>query len=52
MYENDCITSKKEKVVLVEYLYLDLNTSDRGVRTEKVLEYVLDELRRAFKIAA
>ena len=51
MYENDCITSKNEKVVLVEYLYLDLNASERCVRTQKVLEYVLDELRHAFKIA-
>lgn len=51
MYENDCITSKNRKVVLVEYLYLDLNTSERCVRTQKVLEYVLDELRHAFKIA-
>ena len=46
-----CGTEKKEKVVTVEYLYLDLNTCERCVGTEKVLAGVLDELRHAFKIA-
>ena len=52
MFENcRCGTNKKEKVVIVECLYLDLNTCERCVRTDKVLEGVLDELRHAFKIA-
>ncbi len=52
MSENCCCgTNKKEKVVDIEYLYLDLNTCERCVGTDKVLEGVLDELRNAFKIA-
>ena len=42
---------KKEKVVNVEYLYLDLNTCERCVGTDKVLEDVLKSLERYFKIA-
>ena len=41
----------KEKVVNVEYLYLDLNTCERCVGTDKVLEEVLNSLERYFKIA-
>ena len=52
MSENCCCgTSKKEKVVDIEYLYLDLNTCERCVGTDKVLEIVLDELSNAFKTA-
>ena len=52
MSENCCCgTNKKEKVVDIEYLYLDLNTCERCVGTDKVLEGVLDELSNAFKMA-
>jgi hypothetical protein len=44
-----CGTNKKEKVVIIEYLYLDLNTCERCVGTDKVLESVLDELRHALR---
>ena len=51
MLENRCCsTGKNEKVVVIEYLYLDLNTCESCV-TEKVLESVVDELHHAFKIA-
>ena len=46
-----CCTGKAEKVVDVEYLYLDLDTCERCVGTDKVLESVLNELNSAFKIA-
>ena len=52
MLENRCCsTSENEKVVVIEYLYLDLNTCESCVRTEKVLESMLEDLRHAFKIA-
>ena len=52
MLENRCCsTGENKKVVVIEYLYLDLNTCESSVRTEKVLESVVDELRHAFKIA-
>ena len=52
MSENCCCgTNKKGNVVDIEYLYLDLDTCERCVGTDKVLEGVLDELRNAFKIA-
>ena len=52
MSENCCCgTSKKGNVVDIEYLYLDLDTCERCVGTDKVLEGVLDELKNAFKIA-
>ena len=52
MLENRCCsTGKNEKVVVIEYLYMDLNTCESCVRTEKVFESILDDLRHAFKIA-
>ena len=39
------------KEVEIEYLYLDLNTCDRCVGTDMVLEEVIDELKPAFAIA-
>ena len=52
MLENCCCgTGEDKKIVVIEYLYLDLNTSERCARTEKVLASVVDELRHAFKIA-
>ena len=52
MLENRCCsTGENEKVVVIEYLYLDLNTCGSCAQTEDVLESVLDELRHAFKIA-
>ena len=52
MLENRCCSSSEnEKVVVIEYLYLDLNTCESCAQTEEVLESVLDELRHAFKIA-
>lgn len=51
MLENRCCsTGKNKKVVVIEYLYLNLNTC-KSCMTEKVLESVVDELRHAFKIA-
>ena len=51
MLENRCCsTGKNKKVVVIEYLYMDLNACESCV-TEKVLERVVDELRNAFKIA-
>ena len=52
MFENcRCGTNEKEKIIIIEYLSLDLNTCERCVQTDKVLDGVLDELRHAFKIA-
>lgn len=42
---------KKGKIVKVEYLYLDLNTCERCMGTDKVLEDVLKNIETAFKIA-
>ena len=39
------------KTVEIEYFYLDLNTCDRCVGTDTVLEEVIDELKPAFAIA-
>ena len=51
MLENRCCSiGENKKVVVIEYLYMDLNTCESCV-TEKVLERVVDELRHAFKIA-
>ncbi len=46
-----CCTGKVGKVVDIEYLYLDLDTCERCVGTDQVLERVLDELNSAFQIA-
>lgn len=46
-----CSTGEDEKIVVIEYLHLDLITCERCARTEKVLNSVVDELRHAFKIA-
>lgn len=52
MLENRCCSNgENARVVVIEYLYLDLNTCESSVRTEKVLESIVDELRHAFKIA-
>ena len=39
------------KEVRIDYLYLDLNTCDRCVGTDAVLEGVIEELRPAFALA-
>ena len=46
----DCSVEKK-KEVKIEYLYLDLDTCDRCIGTDTVLEEVIDELKPAFEIA-
>ena len=52
MLENRCCSNgENAKIVVIEYLYLDLNTCGSCAQTEDVLESVLDELRHAFKIA-
>ena len=51
MPESCCCDTKKKKTVEVLYLYLDLNTCERCVGTDKVLESVLAELRSAFELA-
>lgn len=47
------VVAKKRpmKVVKIDYLYLDLNTCDRCVGTDAVLEKVIKELAPAFKLA-
>ena len=50
----DCSTEKtieNKKEVKVEYLYLDLDTCDRCIGTDTVLEEVMDELKPAFEVA-
>ena len=42
---------EKQKEVKIEYLYLDLDTCDRCVGTDIVLEEVIDALKPAFDIA-
>lgn len=42
---------ERRKVVEVEYLYLDLETCDRCVGTDQVLEEVLEELTPALQLA-
>ena len=42
---------KNKKEVKIEYLYLDLNTCDRCIGTDTVLEEVIDELAPAFELA-
>lgn len=46
-----CDIKKSKKVVKVEYLYLDINTCERCIGTDTVLENVLKELSGAFKLA-
>lgn len=41
----------KDKQVVVEYLYLDLEKCDRCIGTDSVLEEVLTELAPAFELA-
>lgn len=43
--------TQKAKEISVEYLYLDLNTCDRCIGTDKVLEEVLEEITPALKLA-
>ena len=43
--------NNKIKKIKIEYLYLDLNTCDRCVGTDAVLEEVIDVLAPAFDIA-
>ena len=43
--------SKLEKEVRIEYLYLDLNTCDRCVGTDAVLDEVVEVLRPALEMA-
>jgi len=42
---------KPEKMVLIEYLYLDLNTCERCIGTEKELDKVVSTLTPALEIA-
>ncbi len=46
-----CFESKQVKEVKVEYLFLDLNTCDRCVGTEAVLDEVVAVLRPALELA-
>ena len=45
------VTKKKQKEIRIDYLYLDLNTCDRCVGTDAVLEEVIEELTPAFALA-
>jgi len=44
-------TSKGKKEIRIEYLYLDLNTCDRCVGTDAVLDEVVEILRPALELA-
>ena len=44
-------TVTTEKIITIDYLYLDLDTCERCVGTDKVLESVLAELEPSFKLA-
>ena len=44
-------TKKSKNVVKVEYMYLDINTCERCIGTDTVLENVLKELKGAFSLA-
>lgn len=46
-----CCGKEKKKRVLVEYLYLDLNTCDRCIGTVEVLDKVMEVLTPALEIA-
>ena len=41
----------EQKVIKIEYLYLDLSTCDRCIGTDVVLEEVIKELKPAFELA-
>ena len=53
--ESDCgccgAVEKKGKEIKIQYLYLDLNTCDRCVGTDKVLDEVVDILRPSLELA-
>lgn len=44
-----CCSGSKE--IKIDYLYLDLNTCDRCVGTDRILEEVIEELSPAFALA-
>ncbi len=46
-----CSETEKQNHVKIEYLYLDLNTCDRCVGTDAVLEEVIKELTPALNLA-
>ena len=46
-----CSERKEQKVIKIDYLYLDLKTCDRCVGTDVVLEEVINELTPAFALA-
>ena len=45
------VAKKKQKEIKIDYLYLDLNTCDRCVGTDAVLEEVIEALTPAFALA-
>lgn len=47
----DCGGEEADKKILVEYLYLDLQTCDRCIGTDKVLDEVMNVLTPAFRLA-
>ena len=53
MAKNSCCCSgnKTEKEIKIEYLFLDLNTCDRCVGTDGVLDEVMDVLRPVLELA-
>lgn len=46
-----CSANKPEKEIKIEYLFLDLNTCDRCVGTDAVLDEVVAVLRPALELA-
>lgn len=46
-----CSGSTPEKEIKIEYLYLDLNTCDRCIGTDAVLDQVVEVLRPALELA-
>ena len=46
-----CSGNQKSKNVLVEYLYLDLETCDRCIGTDQVLDDVMDEIAPVLALA-
>lgn len=47
----DCSSEESVKKVLVEYLYLDLNTCDRCIGTDKILDEVMATLTPVLELA-